>query len=56
MAVIGRSSAGRQALEAMVARPKDLRPYRRAPALRWLAEGERPTAVAQRLRVHRDTI
>ncbi len=56
MAVIGLSSAGRQALEAIVARPKDVRQYRRAQALLWLAEGERPTAVAQRLRVHRDTI
>lgn len=56
MAVIRRSRAGRRALEAIVARPKDVRQYRRAQALLWLAEGERPTAVAQRLRVHRDTI
>ena len=56
MAVIVLSSAGRRALEALVARPRDVRQYRRAQALLWLAEGERPTAVAQRLRVHRDTI
>jgi transposase len=56
MAVIGLSSAGRRALEGIVARPNDVRQYRRAQALLWLAEGERPTAVAQRLRVHRDTI
>ena len=56
MAVRGVSSAGRRALEAIVARPRDGRQYRRAQALLWLAKGERPTAVAQRLRVHRDTI
>jgi transposase len=56
MAVIVLSSAGRQALEAIVARPRDGRQYRRAQALLWLAAGERPTAVAQRLRVHRDTV
>src|SRR5687768_6567013 len=56
MAVIGLSSAGRRALEGIVARPSNVRQYRRAQALRWLAEGERPIAVAQRLRVHRDTI
>jgi transposase len=56
MAVIGFSSAGRGALEAIVARPKDVRPYRRAQALLWLDEGERPATVARRLRVHRDTI
>ena len=56
MAVIILSSAGRRALETIVARPRDSRQYRRAQALLWLAEGERPTAVAQRLRVHRDTI
>jgi hypothetical protein len=47
MAVITLSSAGRRALEAIVARPRDSRQYRRAQALLWLAEGERPTAVAQ---------
>ena len=52
MAVITVSSAGRRALETIVARPRESRPYRRAQALLWLAEGERPTAVAQRLRVH----
>jgi transposase len=56
MAVIGLSCAGRQALEAVVARSKDVRQYRRAQALLWLAAGEKPTAVAQRLRVHRDTV
>ena len=56
MAVITLSSAGRRALEAIVARPQDVRQYRRAQALLWLDEGERPAAVAQRLRVHRDTI
>jgi transposase len=56
MAVIGLSNAGRRALEAIVARPKDVRQYRRAQALLWLDEGERPATVAQRLRVHRDTI
>jgi transposase len=56
MAVIALSSAGRRALEAIVARPRESRPYRRAHASLWLAEGERPTAVAQRLRVHRETI
>lgn len=56
MAVIVLSSAGRRALEALVARPRDGRQYRRAQALLWLAKGERPTAVAQRLRVHRDTV
>jgi transposase len=56
MAVIALSSAGRRALEAIIVRPRDSRQYRRAQALRWLAEGERPTAVAERLRVHRDTI
>jgi transposase len=56
MAVIVLSSAGRRALEAIVARPRDGRQYRRAQALLWLAAGERPTAVAQRLRVHRDTV
>jgi hypothetical protein len=56
MAVLGLSSAGRRALEVIVARPRDGRQYRRAQALLWLAEGERATAVAQRLRVHRDTI
>jgi Helix-turn-helix domain len=56
MAVIELSSAGRRALEGIVARAKDVRQYRRAQALLWLAEGERPTAVAQRLRVHRDTV
>ncbi len=55
MAVIALSSASRRALEAIVARPRASRPYRRAQALLWLAEGEGPTAVAQRLRVHRDT-
>jgi transposase len=39
-----------------VARPQDGRPYRRAQALLWLDDGERPAAVAQRLRGHRDTI
>lgn len=56
MAVIGLANAGRRALEAIVARPKDVRQYRRAQALLWLDEGERPATVAQRLRVHRDTI
>jgi transposase len=56
MAVITISNAGRRALEAIVARPRDIRQYRRAQALLWLDEGERPAAVAQRLRVHRDTI
>jgi transposase len=56
MAVIRLSSAGRRALEAIVARPKDGRQYRRAQALLWLDEGERPATAAQRLRVHRDTI
>jgi transposase len=56
MAVIGLSSAGRRALEAIVARSKEVRQYRRAQALLWLDEGERAVAVAQRLRVHRDTI
>jgi transposase len=56
MAVIGLANAGRRALEAIVARPKDVRQYRRAQALLWLDEGERPTTVARRLRVHRDTI
>jgi transposase len=56
MAVIALSSAGRRALEAIVVRPRNSRQYRRAQAWLWLAEGERPTAVAQRLRVHRDTI
>jgi transposase len=56
MAVLGLSSAGRRALEVIVARPRNGRQYRRAQALLWLAEGERATAVAQRLRVHRDTI
>jgi transposase len=56
MAVIGLSSAGRRALEALVARPNDVRQYRRAQALLWLDEGERAVVVAQRLRVHRDTI
>jgi transposase len=56
MAVITLSSAGRRALETIVARPRESRQYRRAQALLWLAEGERPTAVARRLRVHRDTI
>jgi transposase len=56
MTVIGLSRAGRRALEAIVARPKDVRQYRRAQALLWLDEGERPVMVAQRLRVHRDTI
>ena len=56
MAVIRLSSAGRRAIEAIVARPNDIRQYRRAQALLWLAEGERPTAVAQRLRVHRDPV
>ncbi len=56
MAVIALTSAGRRALEAIVARPQDVRQYRRAQALLWLDEGERPAAVAQRLRVHRDTV
>ena len=56
MAVIALSSAGRCALEAIVVRSRDSRPYRWAQVLLWLAEGKRPTAVAQRLRVHRDTI
>jgi transposase len=56
MAVIVLSSAGRRALEALVARPRDGRQDRRAQALLWLAKGERPTAVAQRLRVHRATV
>jgi transposase len=56
MAVIALSQAGRRALEAIVARPQDVRQYRRAQALLWLAEGERPMAIAQRLRVLRDTI
>jgi transposase len=56
MAVIGLSSAGRRALEAIVTRPHDVQQYRRAQALLWLDEGEKPVAVAQRLRVHRDTI
>ena len=56
MAVIGLSSAGRRALEGIVARSKEVRQYRRAQALLWLDEGERPATIAQRLRVHRDTI
>jgi transposase len=56
MAVIALARASRRALEAIVARPRESRQYRRAQALLWLAEGERPTAVARRLRVHRDTI
>jgi transposase len=56
MAVIGLSRAGRRGLEAIVARPHDVRQYRRAQALLWLDEGERAVVVAQRLRVHRDTI
>jgi hypothetical protein len=40
----------------MVARAKQVRPYRRAQALRWLAAGESPRTVAQRLRVPRDPI
>ncbi len=56
MAVISLSRAGRQTLEAIVAQPHDGRQYRRAQALLWLAGGERPTAVARRLRVHRDTV
>lgn len=56
MAVIAFSRAGRRAPEASVARPSDSRHYRRAQARLWLAEGERPTAVAQRLRVPRETI
>jgi transposase len=56
MAVIELSSAGRRASEGIVARAKDVRQYRRAQALLWLAEGERSTAVARRLRVHRDTV
>jgi transposase len=56
MAVIAFSSAGRRALEAIVERPRESRQYRRAQALLWLAAGERPAAVAQRLRVHRDTL
>jgi transposase len=56
MAMIVLSSAGRRALEAIVARPRDGRQYRRTQALLWLAQGERPTAVAQRLQVHRDTL
>jgi transposase len=56
MAVIGLSKAGRRGLEAIVARSNDVRPYRRAQALLWLDEGERAVVVAQRLRVHRDTI
>jgi hypothetical protein len=55
MAVIAFSSAGRRALEAIVARPRESRHCRRAQARLWLAEGERPTAVAQRLRGHRHT-
>jgi hypothetical protein len=50
------SSAGRRALEANVARPRDGQPYRRVQALLWLAKGERPTSVARRPRVHWDTI
>jgi transposase len=56
MAVLRLSSVGRRTLEAIVARPKDVRQYRRAQALLWLDEGERPATIAQRLRVHRDTI
>jgi transposase len=56
MAVIEQSSAGRRALAGMVARANDVRPYRRAQALRWRAAGERPTAVAPRLRGHRDPV
>ena len=48
MTVIGLS--GRRALEAIVARSKEVRQYRRAQALLWLDEGERAVAVAQRLR------
>jgi hypothetical protein len=40
----------------MVARPQDGRSYRRAQAWLWLDDGERPVVVAQRPRVHRDTI
>ena len=40
----------------MVARPRNGRPYRRAQALLWLAEGESASAVAPRLRVQRATI
>jgi transposase len=56
MAVISLSRAGRRTLEAIAAQPHDVRQYRRAQALLWLADGERPTAVARRLRVHRDTV
>ena len=42
MAVLVLSSAGRRALEAIVAPPRDGRQYRRAQTLLWLAEGERP--------------
>ena len=51
MAVIAFSSAGRRALEAIVARPREGRQSRRAPRLLSGAAGERPTAVAQRLPV-----
>jgi hypothetical protein len=56
MAVIAFSSAGRRALEAIIVRPSDRRQYRRAQAWLWVAEGARPTAVAQRRRLQRDPI
>jgi transposase len=56
MAVLRGSRVGRRTLEAMVARPTDVRPYRRAQAWLWLDEGERPATIAQRLRVPRDTM
>jgi transposase len=56
MAVISLAWTGRRTLEASVAQPHGVRHYRRAQALRWLADGERPAAVARRRRVPRDTV
>lgn len=46
----------REALENILKHPDNVRQYRRAQGLLWLAEGESVTTVAQRLRVRRQTI
>ena len=50
------SASEREQLRDLVKRAKDARVVKRAQALLWLSEGEKPEAVAQRLAVTRQTI
>lgn len=56
MGVLGLSHATRQQLEKILAHPDNPRQLKRAQALLWVDEGDSVTAVAQRLRVSRQSI